>query len=189
MTEHAADQSDVPFPPPPGRRTFLHRVWLWTTVGTGVAATATLAVPLVRYVLGALRSPRNEWVKLGPLGDFPEGEMRVVAFTNPIRQPWDGAIARTEAFVRYEGLDADQRPRFLVLAVNCAHLGCPVMWFAQSGLFMCPCHGGVYYATGERASGPPPRGLYHYVWEVRDGELWVRAPHYPTLQDTLRDSA
>ena len=54
---------------------------------------------------------------------------------------------------------------------------------------MCPCHGGVYYANGERASGPPPRGLFRCVYRVkRAGEalqLEVRAPHYPTLQDTL----
>jgi Rieske Fe-S protein len=78
--------------------------------------------------------------------------------------------------------DADQG-RFLIFAVNCAHLGCPVEWFPQSGLFMCPCHGGVYHANGDRASGPPPRGLYECVWRERDGKLEVRAPHYPTLQD------
>ena len=62
-------------------------------------------------------------------------------------------------------------------------------WFQESGLFMCPCHGGVYYASGERASGPPPRGLFRCVYRVkRDGgalQLEVRAPHYPTLQDPL----
>jgi hypothetical protein len=58
---------------------------------------------------------------------------------------------------------------------------------------MCPCHGGVYYANGERASGPPPRGLYPCVYRVRrvggpDGldVLEIQAPHYPTLQDPLR---
>jgi Rieske Fe-S protein len=54
---------------------------------------------------------------------------------------------------------------------------------------MCPCHGGVYYANGERASGPPPRGLFRCPYRVRRvGDLdvlEVRAPHYPTLQDTL----
>ena len=44
--------------------------------------------------------------------------------------------------------------KFQVFAVNCAHLGCPVRWFPQSSLFMCPCHGGVYYRDGSRASGP-----------------------------------
>ena len=42
-------------------------------------------------------------------------------------------------------------------------------------------------ATGSVPSGPPPRGLFQYLWEVRDGQLWVRAPHYPTLNDTLRE--
>jgi Rieske Fe-S protein len=54
---------------------------------------------------------------------------------------------------------------------------------------MCPCHGGVYYANGDRASGPPPQGLYRAVYRVRraDGvlRLELRAPHFPTLQDTL----
>ena len=55
-----------------------------------------------------------------------------------------------------------QGDTFQVFAINCAHLGCPVRWFPQSGLFMCPCHGGVYYQDGARASGPPERGLFEY---------------------------
>jgi Rieske Fe-S protein len=163
----------------------LQRAWTWTTVGVGGIAAAALAVPVVGYLFGALRKTPVEWHSLGSIRKFPKGVMRLVTFTNPIRQPWDGQIAQTGAFVRYEGPDEEGNPNFLVLAVNCAHLGCPVSWFEQSGLFMCPCHGGVYYASGERASGPPPRGLFHYVWRVRDGQLEVQAPHYPTLQDTL----
>ena len=58
---------------------------------------------------------------------------------------------------------------------------------------MCPCHGGVYYANGERASGPPPRGLYRCVYRVRRARgrdvLEIQAPHFPTLQDTLQHPA
>jgi Rieske Fe-S protein len=93
--------------------------------------------------------------------------------------------------VRNEGSNPQGEPQFLILAVNCAHLGCPVSWFPQSGLFMCPCHGGVYYADGSRASGPPPRGLFRCTWRVSNERLEIQAPHYPTLQDTLdpaRDS-
>ncbi len=141
-----------------------------------------MGLPLVGYLLGARKRP-VDWVDLGRVDDFAAGETRLVTFDNPIRQPWDGMTAHTGVYVR----DRRGRPRqgrFLVFAVNCAHLGCPVAWFPQSGLFMCPCHGGVYYANGERASGPPPRGLFRCVWRVRDGELEVQAPHYPTLQDT-----
>ncbi len=185
MTDHP-HRSDEPPTSVPSRRTFLERAWQWTTAAVGAIAAAVLAVPVVGYFLGVLSRKQDEWVKLGPVSAFPEGETRHVTFTNPIRQPWDGPIAQTAAFVRYNGLDDDKKPHFLILAVNCAHLGCAVSWFAQSGLFMCPCHGGVYYSSGARASGPPPQGLYQYDWKVRDGELYVQAPHYPTLQDPLR---
>ncbi len=96
-------------------------------------------------------------------------------------------MAHTGVYVRREAAGEDGAAKFLVFAINCAHLGCPVSWFPQSGLFMCPCHGGVYYADGSRASGPPPRGLFHCVWQTREGQLEIQAPHYPTLQDTLTD--
>jgi menaquinol-cytochrome c reductase iron-sulfur subunit len=46
---------------------------------------------------------------------------------------------------------------------------------------MCPCHGGVYYSDGSRASGPPPRGLFEHEHRVENGRLWIRAGHLPTL--------
>ncbi len=52
------------------------------------------------------------------------------------------------------GCGASPGNKFQVFAINCAHLGCPVRWFAQSKLFLCPCHGGAYYEDGSRASGP-----------------------------------
>jgi Rieske Fe-S protein len=168
----------------PARRGFFRRV----TYGVGAVATAVVGIPLVGYLLGVRKRP-VAWVSLGPVGGFAPGETRLVTFENPIRQPWDGLAAHIGVYVRNEGEDEAQRDRFLVLAVNCAHLGCPVSWFPQSGLFMCPCHGGVYYASGERASGPPPRGLFRCVWRVRDGRLEIEAPHYPTLQDTLEKPA
>jgi menaquinol-cytochrome c reductase iron-sulfur subunit len=160
------------------RRRLLFR---WLTCALGAMATALLAIPSAGYILG-LRKRQVLWVPVGSTGDFPPDQTRLVTFENPIRQPWDGLASHIGVYVRR--LENEQG-KFLVLAANCAHLGCPVSWFPQSGLFMCPCHGGVYYATGERASGPPPRGLFHCVWRVRDGKLEIQAPHYPTLQDTL----
>jgi menaquinol-cytochrome c reductase iron-sulfur subunit len=182
-----------PARPLPGRRTF----FTWLTYGLGAIAAAAVGVPFVGYLLGARRAP-VDWLALGPVTDFLQGQTRRVTFDNPIRQPWDGMVAHTSVYVRYQGRDeqeADEAKthKFLVLAVNCAHLGCPVEWFQESGLFMCPCHGGVYYANGERASGPPPRGLYPCIYRVtriRGAlQLEIQAPHYPTLQDTLQHPA
>ena len=169
-------------PNQPERRTFLH----WLTYGVGAAATVALSVPFVGFLFGALRKRRIEWVPLGPVKNFPQGQTRRADFDNPLRQPWDGMTAHTGVYVCYLGQDADKKDQFRVLAINCAHLGCPVSWFPRSALFMCPCHGGVYYENGERASGPPPRGLFQCEWRVRDGALEIQAPHYPSLQDTLR---
>jgi hypothetical protein len=68
-----------------------------------------------------------------------------------------------------------------VFAINCAHLNCPVRWFAQSKLFMCPCHGGAYYEDGSRASGPPERGLFEYENKIESGNLMIYAGKMPTL--------
>jgi Rieske Fe-S protein len=176
-------------PPSPGRRSFLS----WLTYGLGAVAAAIAGIPIIGYFFGTRKAP-VDWVLLGPVTNFPQGQTIVITFDNPIRQPWDGMVALTGVFVRYQGRDATQADEtkahtFLVLAVNCAHLGCPVEWFQESGLFLCPCHGGVYYANGEHASGPPPRGLFHCVYRVIRTKgtlhLEIQAPHYPTLQDTL----
>jgi Rieske Fe-S protein len=165
----------------------------WVTYGLGALAASVMGIPFIGYLLGARQAP-VKWLPVGRVSDFPQDQTRLVTFNNPIRQPWDGMVAHTGVYVRYKGRDereADEAKAhtFLVLAVNCAHLGCPVEWFQESGLFMCPCHGGVYYGDGERASGPPPRGLFRCAYRVKraDGDLQleVRAPHYPTLQDPL----
>jgi Rieske Fe-S protein len=184
MDNHAAKLEADTAPAQPPRRTFFH----WLTYTAGAIAAAVVGLPFVGFIFV---TPRREtlWVDLGPVSKFPGGETRVATFNNPIQTPWDGVVAETNVFVRNEGGNEKgtgdgKAEKFSVFAVNCAHLGCPVSWFPQSGLFMCPCHGGVYSADGERASGPPPRGLFHCVWRVRDGRLEVQAPHFPTLQDT-----
>jgi menaquinol-cytochrome c reductase iron-sulfur subunit len=181
----AASQTTHPAPANPGRRTFLE----WFTYATGAAAAALLSVPFVGYLIGPLRKHRVRWVRLGLPSNFPLNETRLATFPNPLGQPWDGMAAHMGVYVRNLGHDDNRQDRFLVFAMNCAHLGCPVTWFPQSGLFMCPCHGGVYYENGELASGPPPRGLFHCVWRVRAGQLEIQAPHLPTMQNTLDQSA
>jgi Rieske Fe-S protein len=170
-----------PAAPDPERRTFLK----WLTTGLCAVAAVFVGIPVIGYFFG-VRKTKVRWVTLGPLSRFPLNETRLATFDNPLGEPWDGITAQTGAYVRYLGKDGRGQEQFLVFAVNCAHLGCPVSWFPQSGLFLCPCHGGVYYANGDRASGPPPRGLYQCVWRVRGQELEIQAPHYPTLHNTLR---
>jgi Rieske Fe-S protein len=63
-----------------------------------------------------------------------------------------------------------------VLSNSCAHLGCPVRWFPEKKLYLCPCHGGLYDINGGWVGGPPPRGMYRYTEaEVREnGKLYIK---------------
>ncbi len=133
----------------------------------GLVASA-LAVPIVGFLLSSVTRGRAgaylSWVPLGRVSEFPEGETRLATFRNP-----------TACWVRR--VEGEQ---FQVFAINCAHLGCPVRWFPQSGLFMCPCHGGAYYRDGSRASGPPERGLFEYPHKIENGLVTIQAGELPT---------
>ncbi len=140
---------------------------------------AALAVPILRYILSSVTRGRTnayfQWVPLGRVSEFPEGETRLATFRNPNVMPADGQTVNTACWVRH--IEGEE---FQVFAINCAHLGCPVRWFQQSGLFMCPCHGGAYYRDGSRASGPPERGLFEYRHKVKDGLITIQAGELPT---------
>ena len=159
------------------RRWFLLKAAALFNAVVGVA----VAVPVVRYLLSPVKSDDayKSWVSLGSVDTFPVGETRLAKFTNPVSRTWDGETDRVACWVR-----RISEREFQVFAINCAHLGCPVRWFPQSGLFMCPCHGGAYYADGSRASGPPERGLFTYGTKIVDGALQIDAGQMPTLSNT-----
>jgi len=140
---------------------------------------AVIAVPIVRFLLSSITRGRANaylaWVPLGSVSKFPEGETRLATFRNPNVMPTDGKTVDTACWVRRVAGN-----QFQVFAVNCAHLGCPVRWFPQSALFMCPCHGGAYYIDGSRASGPPERGLFEYPYKVENGLVMIEAGELPT---------
>jgi menaquinol-cytochrome c reductase iron-sulfur subunit len=163
------------------RRTFL------MNVGIALNALVALAIatPVVGYVWGPVlrRKDYLQWIAIGNAADFPPGETRLVTFNDPFANPWDGDTAKIPAYVR-----CSSQGEYTVFAINCAHLGCPVRWFSESQLFMCPCHGGVYYADGSRASGPPELGLFTYELKVDGGKIMINAGQMPTLQNRASSS-
>ncbi len=159
------------------------RDWLFAGgVALNIAAGLVLAVPLVGFVFSSFierKDPRS-WISLGALENFPEHSTRIAEYRNPFTRPWDGQTADIPCWVRRL-----RGQEFQVFAINCTHLGCPVRWFQESGLFLCPCHGGAYYEDGARAAGPPPRGLYEYDYKVDAGQLWVKGGEMPTLSNPV----
>jgi menaquinol-cytochrome c reductase iron-sulfur subunit len=160
------------------RRAFLFKLG----IALNALAATMLAIPVIGYVFSSFRSkgPYQSWILLGQVEGFPENQTRLATYRNPFTRPWDGATADIPCWVRR--LSGE---KFQVFAINCTHLGCPVRWFPQSHLFMCPCHGGAYYDDGARASGPPPRGLFEYKYKIENGQLWVSGGQLPTLSEPV----
>ncbi len=177
VPDHASQELAHPSAHRDSRRTFLFKLSLALNGAVG----AVLAVPIFGYLLGpALKRDQEykSWIALGNLADFPEGETRLVDYRNPVVSVSDGDTAKVPCWVRRVA-----GSKFQVFAINCAHLGCPVRWFPQSRLFMCPCHGGAYYEDGSRASGPPERGLFEYKYSIENGKLMINAGQMPTLSN------
>jgi menaquinol-cytochrome c reductase iron-sulfur subunit len=147
------------------RRKFLSRV----SLGLSALAGAVVSVPILAYLLSPLIRPvPPQWRDLGAVDDFRVGETVEVAYEDPAPLPWAGQTALTALWLRRT---ADQA--FTAFALNCTHLGCPVNWRQDAELFLCPCHGGVYYADGSVAGGPPPLPLTQYSVRIENERVQV----------------
>ena len=154
----------------PERRRFLARASMGLCVGCGA-----LAVPFVGFTLAPLlQNVPIVWRAVGKLAEFKIGETTNVSLVDASPLPWAGVTAKSAAWLRRTG-----DKEFVAFSVNCAHLGCPVRWMPGARIFMCPCHGGVYYEDGSVAAGPPPHGLTQYPARVEGDEVQVRADPVP----------
>ena len=178
-----------PGPPPstgPGpvqqahdRRSFFFKLSILVNGAIGLL----IATPVIGFLLGPVRpkAKYQSWIPLGKVSDYEPGTTILATYRNPYTNSWDGETANVACYVRRQ-VDGT----FTVFAVNCAHLGCPVRWFPQSQLFLCPCHGGAYYADGSRAAGPPERGLFTFASRLDGDTLMIEAGQMPTLADQAR---
>jgi menaquinol-cytochrome c reductase iron-sulfur subunit len=129
-----------------------------------------VAIPAIGFAFEYFLVPsREDWIKVGELDKFEPGKTVAVVFRDTTGLPWDGDCAKRTAWLRRvdEG-------NFEAFAVNCTHLGCPVRWESGAELFMCPCHGGVYYSDGSVAGGPPPRPLHRYPTRIAKGQVEIK---------------
>jgi menaquinol-cytochrome c reductase iron-sulfur subunit len=134
-----------------------------------------LGVPLVGFIVAPLfRKVPDQWITLGKTGDFQVGKTVNVGFTDASPLAWAGITAKNAAWLRRAS-----QTEFIAFSVNCTHLGCPVRWLPEAELFMCPCHGGVYYKDGTVAAGPPPKPLIRYQVRVVNDEVQLKAAAIP----------
>jgi len=166
----------------PSRRRMLSRL----SLTLAALSAAIVGLPVVGFIIGPFTKRVKEvWRDVGSVGDFEVGKTVKVKYEDPSPLPWAGVTANTAAWLRRSG-DSE----FAAFSVNCTHLGCPVRWIDTAGLFMCPCHGGVYYQDGSVAGGPPPRALPQYPVRIRKGLVQIRTSPVPfTVYPAPEDEA
>ncbi|MGH7903092.1 MAG: ubiquinol-cytochrome c reductase iron-sulfur subunit [Candidatus Dormibacteraceae bacterium] len=139
------------------------------TQAVGIAATVMLGVPIVGWALSPLfRSRPIVWRRVGRIGDLAPGKPVLMRVRFPSQASWKVPDEEFAIFaVRY-------RDGSLKAFSNiCTHMQCPVRWEAPIGLFLCPCHGGLYSLEGANVGGPPPKPLPQWVHKVEGGVLYV----------------
>jgi menaquinol-cytochrome c reductase iron-sulfur subunit len=153
------------------RRRFLNRL----TLAVGAASATSIGWAIVAFIVAPVtEKTQSAWRSVGKEEDFQIGSTTVVTLRDASTVAWAGYAGRTAAWLRRDGKD-----NFTCFSVNCTHLGCPVRWEEGAELFMCPCHGGVYYKDGSVAAGPPPEPLPKYQVRLKDGNVQVLASPVP----------
>lgn len=152
--------------PDSARRRFLAR--LSGLVGAAIAATLAGA-GLATLLSPAFGRRPPGWVRVGPVNPDLISAPRPVVISWRRRDGWFTGSAQSTVFVA-----KDEADRLCVLSATCTHLGCGVRWDAGRKRFLCPCHGGVYDATGKVLDGPPPRPLDRLETRFEEGVLFVR---------------
>jgi menaquinol-cytochrome c reductase iron-sulfur subunit len=137
---------------------------------TGGVMTAAILVPVVGFaVADSVKEEDWQWVDVGPLSDFPDGQVQSLAVSGPDPE------ADRRAYVR------NQDNAITAIWNRCAHLGCPVAYSQGADSFACPCHGGAYNAQGIVVAGPPPRPLDRFDVKITsaDGKRDIAAQEVP----------
>lgn len=140
------------------------------------------------------------WIEAGSVFDIPSGAPKEYLVEFPQNQTYDGkdpklgerslinavlvswrdgklpGLLQSRGTQRLSASEIEELTRRInVMSNACAHLGCPVRWAPDKGLIVCPCHGGEYDINGGYRAGPPPHGLFHFAFEIRDsGGLYVK---------------
>lgn len=141
----------------------------------GAIPAAIVSVPILSALFGPLLQRQKQvWRKVAALSEIPVGETKLITYVNADPLPWTGVTAKAAAWLRRESEN-----KLIAFSAHCSHLGCPVRWEDKAQLFMCPCHGGVYYKDGTVAAGPPPKPLTKIEVRISKNDIEIKTAPVP----------
>ncbi|MCP4308689.1 MAG: Rieske (2Fe-2S) protein [bacterium] len=136
---------------------------------------ALIGVPSAVFLIGPSQErSAGGWVPVGSVDEIPLNQPTLFNTTVAKQRGWVVEQQELSVFVStQDGTD------FVALSDRCTHLACRVRFVdemeqtAKPGFF-CPCHNGVFDASGEIVAGPIPRPLDRFDTKVEEGQLFVK---------------
>lgn len=134
---------------------------------------AFMGATLAFVVGGAVVAPSftrrdSSWLPAASLSGLEEGTPKPVQLRVARA---DGATEVIDRRVIYLVRNGDQ---VRALDSTCTHLGCRTRFNAESKRIECPCHGGMYDATGQVIGGPPPSPLQTLATRIENDRVLVQ---------------
>ena len=131
-----------------------------------------MGATLAFVVGGAVVAPsftrrQSAWLPAGELSGLADGTPKQI-FLSVTRS--DGATEVVDRRVVYLVRTGDS---VRALDSTCTHLGCRTRFNAGTNRIECPCHGGMYDATGRVIGGPPPSPLQTLSTRIEADRVYV----------------
>ena len=146
--------TDKPAEQQRGRRKFTRRLWQILGV-VALAEFLWFIISLLRPSKETHKSRLAESLRvIGNVEEFPAGSV------TPDR------VNRLYIVREKDGA-------FLALSLTCPHLGCSVLWNAETQQFDCPCHSSAFDRRGVVLSSPAPRPLDYLPVIIEEGKVKV----------------
>lgn len=83
-----------------------------------------------------------------------------------------------------------EEERIYAIHAKCTHLGCTPKWFADEGVFKCPCHGSQFTSNGVNFTGPAPRPLDRFqIYLGEDGKILIDKSRTYTFRECDKQGA
>ena len=154
------------------------RLFTGGALAAGGLATAAFGLPALGFALGPVfsRTEPHHWQDVGPEADFSDRTYTYKVIQLVANNADSG---KSTVYIRrynreLDGAAGSDLP-YVAISNRCTHVGCPVRYAEAAGMFLCPCHGGVYGARGQVTGGPPVRPLDRFYTRVVNARVEVGA--------------
>jgi Rieske Fe-S protein len=149
-----------------GRRRFLGGVI--TTIQAAIGGTLAFLLGGAIVAPGLARRQDN-WVPAGSIDELPQNQPKPVMLRVARQDGYTQVVDRQTVFLVRTG-----EREVTALDSTCTHLGCRVSWDSETQELKCPCHGGIYEATGAVKAGPPPAPLARLETRIDGNQVLVQ---------------